>query len=76
MRHHAPFTATERAGEGASHFGGDTELARDFIALIQGKGEPRTPIETGIQSVYACLAGRQSAESGRFVAVRQVGSQG
>ncbi len=73
VRHHAPFTATERAGEGASHFGGDTELARDFISLIQGKGEPRTPIETGIQSVYACLAARQSAERGRFVEVRQVG---
>ena len=34
---------------------------------------PRTPIETGIQSVYACLAAKQSAEKGRFVDVRLVG---
>ena len=30
-------------------------------------------IETGIQSAYACLAARESALTGRFVKVRQVG---
>ncbi|MEW6751839.1 MAG: Gfo/Idh/MocA family oxidoreductase [Candidatus Latescibacterota bacterium] len=73
VRHHAPFSAVERAGEGASHFGGDAELAADFVGLIQGTAASRTPIETGIQSVYACLAAQESAEQGRFVDVRQVG---
>ena len=34
---------------------------------------PKTPIETGIQSAYTCLAARESALTGRFVKVRQVG---
>ena len=72
VRHHAPFSTTEAAGAGASHFGGDQELARDFIGLIEGTATSHTPIQAGIQSVYACLAARESAEKGRFVAVRQV----
>jgi len=73
VRHHTPFSATERAGHGASHFGGDAELAHDFIGLIQGKAVSRTPIEVGLRSIYACLAAKESAETGRFVKVRQVG---
>lgn len=74
VRHHAPFSATERAGEGASHFGGDIELAHDFIGLIRGTAASRTPIEVGLHSIYACLAAKESAETGRFVDVRQVGA--
>jgi len=73
VRHHAPFTAVEKAGEGMSHFGGDYELACDFIGLIRGKKKSRTPIETGLQSVYSCLAARESMKTGKFVKVRQVG---
>jgi len=40
---------------------------------VRGTTESRTPIEAGIQSVYACLAARESAETGAFVDVRQVG---
>ena len=73
IRHHDPFSATERAGEGASHFGGDIALANDFIDVVRGSGRSRTPIQVGIQSVYACLAAKEAAEKGRFVKVRQVG---
>ena len=73
VRHHAPFSATEAAGQGMSHFGGDMELGHDFIGVIQGKAKSRTPIETGIQSAYACLAAREAAQKGQFVTVRQVG---
>ncbi len=72
VRHHEPFTATERASEGASHFGGDAELAHDFVDLIHGRGTSRTPLAAGLQSVYACLAAQESAETARFVRVRQV----
>lgn len=74
VRHHAPFTATERAGEGASHFGGDMELAYDFLGVIQGTARSRTPITAGIQSVYACLAAKESVEKGRYITVKQVGA--
>ena len=73
VRHHAPFSATERAGKGASHFGGDAALADDFIGLIKGTRASRTPIEAGLRSIYACLAAKESAETGRFIDVRQLG---
>ena len=74
VRHHAPFSEIVRADEGMSHFGGDIELAHDFIGLINGKGISRTTIWMGLQSVYACLAAKESAETGQFVSVRQVGA--
>jgi len=73
VRHHAPFSATERAAGGLAHFGGDLELARNFLDVVRGGAASRTPIETGLQSAYACLAARESAATGQFVAVRQVG---
>jgi len=73
VRHHAPFSTTEKASGGASHFGGDIQLARDFIDLIKGKTKAsRTPIATGLQSAYACLAARESALKKRYIDVRQV----
>lgn len=76
VRHHRPFSDTVKAGGNASHFGGDGELAWDFINIIKGNGESRTTIWMGIQSVYACLAAKESAEKGQFVEVRQVGAAG
>lgn len=73
VRHHSPFTDTVKAGAGVSHFGGDSELARNFLEIIRGEAKSRTPIEAGLRSVYACLAARESARTGRFVKVRQVG---
>jgi len=73
VRHHEPFTDTVKADSGMSHFGGDLELAHDFINVIRGKGKSRTTIWAGIQSVYACLAAKESAHKHRFVKVRQVG---
>lgn len=73
VRHHAPFTDVVKAGEAGSHSGGDNELALDFVGVIRGERKSRTPITAGIQSVYACLAAKESAEHGQFVKVRQVG---
>jgi len=72
VRHHRPFSDTVKAGQGLSHFGGDMELAYDFIDVVRGKGQSRSTVRDGIQSVYACLAAKESAETGRFVEVRQV----
>ena len=73
VRHHQPFSDVTKGAEGLGHFGGDLELAYDFIDLIRGRAESKTPIWTGVQSVYACLAAKESAETGQFVTVRQVG---
>lgn len=72
VRHHAPFDTTEKVTGGTSHFGGDAELAHDLLNIVKGNGESRTTIQMGIQSVYACLAAKKSAETGTFVNVRQV----
>ena len=43
------------------------------ITLINSGTPSRTSIQTGLQSVYACLAAKESVEKGRFVNVRAVG---
>ena len=73
VRHHAPFSDTVRANEGKSHFGGDYELAVNFVGMIEGRPKSNADIWAGLQSVYTCLAAKKSLETGKFVSVRQVG---
>ena len=72
VRHHKPFTDIIRADVSCSHFGGDIELARDFVDIINGRKARRATIWQGLQSAYACLAAKESAAVGTFVKVRQV----
>ena len=72
IRHHQPFSDIIKPAEGMSHFGGDMELAHEFVNRIKGKGPARISIWDGIRSVYACLAAKESAETGKFVKVRQI----
>ena len=72
VHHHAPFTEAIQGAEGMGHFGGDLQLACNFIDVIHGRSPSKTPIWAGIQSVYACLAAKESSEAQRFVEVRQV----
>ncbi len=37
VRHHAPFSDLTNAAGGLAHFGGDEQLAYNFIDVIQGK---------------------------------------
>jgi len=74
VRHHAPFSDVVKAGGGASHFGGDTELAYDLARMIREQTPPRADLIAGLRSVYTCLAAKKSAETGTFVNVRQVGA--
>lgn len=71
-RHAEPVTELTRPPEGLSHFGGDSILADNFIAVIKGKARSASPISAGLRSVYACLAAKESAATGSFVAVRQL----
>ena len=72
--HRDPFKERHELANTESHFGGDEPLAQAFVDLVT-KGTPSpTPLTVGLESVYACLAAKQSAETGAFVEVRQVGS--
>lgn len=71
-RHGEARTELERPPEGLNHFGGDSVLADNFIAVIKGEARSASPIAAGLRSVYACLAARESAATGRFVDVRQL----
>lgn len=74
--HRAPYKDRHEISGSEGHFGGDAHLVRSFIDLVT-KGTPSpTPLSTGLESVYACLAAKESAETGTFVSVRQVGSCG
>ena len=72
VRHHQPFTEKIETDKGMSHFGGDLELARDFISMIRWGEPPRATLRDGLRSIYICLAANESAETGRFVEVRQI----
>ena len=71
IRHLEPFSDSIKSAQNLSHSGGDHELARNYFDLIKGRGKSRSTIDMGIQSVYACLAAKESAETGTFVKVRQ-----
>src|SRR5262249_8824331 len=60
--------------EGEGHHGGDQELARDFLAVIEGRGRSRTPLEAGIASVELCLAARDSCRTGAVLRLGRVGA--
>ena len=74
VRHHNPFSDTSRGGEGMGHFGGDDALCENFLDVIAGRARSKTSLWSGVQSVYTCLAAKESAEQGHFVEVRQVGA--
>jgi len=74
VHHHEPFTETTQVEKGLSHFGGDTVLAENFVAMVHGGVAPVASIQDGLRSVYACLAARESAQTGCFIPVRQVGA--
>jgi predicted dehydrogenase len=71
--HHEKREETVTVDGADGHGGGDGALARNLIAVVR-EGKPSiTPLRAGLASAYACLAARESAQEGRFVAVRQWG---
>jgi len=74
IRHHEPVTDVSSMEGANSHFGGDDILAENFIAMIREGAQSLAPLEAGLRSVYACLAVKESVETGRFIDVRQFGN--
>ena len=73
VHHHKPYSDIIKTDGNNAHFGGDISLARNFIDVIEGRKESLSPITAGIQSVYTCLAAKESVISNKFVKVRQIG---
>lgn len=57
----------------SGHGGGDEALAQGLVDLVRGVKPSPAPLRAGLESVYACLAARESARSGSIVAVRRWG---
>jgi predicted dehydrogenase len=74
IHHHKPYSDVIKTDGTNTHFGGDISLARNFIDVIERCKPSESPITAGIQSVYTCLAAKESAASNKFVSVRQVGA--
>ncbi|WP_314591600.1 Gfo/Idh/MocA family oxidoreductase [Paenibacillus terrigena] len=64
--HHTPRVETYDFSLGGGHFGGDTDLAKNFIELMQGTAESRYPLEDGLLSALMCLKARESATTDTF----------
>jgi predicted dehydrogenase len=73
MPHHEPFLEVITPSDSAAHFGGDEVLGRNFAEMVKSGAAPLAPIRAGLESVFACLAAKESAETGRFVDVHRVG---
>jgi predicted dehydrogenase len=61
---------TGRVGGGASgggaHFGGDMQLARDFLDLVYGEGASRATLHDGLISAQLCLMAKRSCATSQF----------
>lgn len=68
--HIMPTTETIEFGGDLPHFGGDRELAYDFLLAMKEKRPSRSPIEAGIISALTCLWARESAEKKKFFEVK------
>ena len=75
VRHQDCFTEHGHldAGEGGHH-GGDANLLGDFFSLARDGTPPRADLRCGLMSVYTSLAAKESAATGRFTDVRQIGA--
>ncbi|MBA3707704.1 MAG: Gfo/Idh/MocA family oxidoreductase [Planctomycetes bacterium] len=69
--HHEPFDDVMTPAFGEGHGGGDQILAKNFVEVVQGKAKTICPIKAGLDSAFACLAARESADTGRFIDVHQ-----
>lgn len=71
-RHREPVNTLVTIEGKEAHFGGDARLAENFLAMVRDGAPSLAPLRTGLQSVYACLAAKASAELGQFIDVHQV----
>lgn len=64
--HHTPRTERHRIDVKGGHLGGDFELARNWLAVLQGEAESVASLDAGILSALMCLKAAESAATGTF----------
>ncbi len=69
VQHHAPRVETHQFDPGDGHGGGDGVLARNFLEVIRGTAPSVSPLDEGILNTLMCLKARESAATGRTLAV-------
>ena len=70
ISHHAPGVETDQLKAAGRHFGGDTELARNFLDVMRG-GRSQSTLEDGLLSALICLRARESARTGTYQSIRE-----
>ncbi len=74
--HHGRQVKTESLAEPVGgHGGGDTELLRNFLAVIRRREASISPLQDGILSAAMSLAARDAVQSGRSEPVRRFGNR-
>lgn len=64
IMHHKPQVVTHKMESSSfSHGGGDTVLADNFVAVMQGRQQSVSPIDAGLLSVLMCLKAKESEET-------------
>ncbi|WP_246066809.1 Gfo/Idh/MocA family protein [Paenibacillus koleovorans] len=67
--HHTPRVETYDIEMGNDHFGGDTELVKNFVKVMKGEGRSVSTLEDGLLSALMCLKAKQSAETGMLQSI-------
>lgn len=67
--HHTPRVETYEFLSDEGHFGGDTELARNFVDVMRGTADSISPLEDGLSSALLCLKAKESADTGSFQSI-------
>lgn len=63
-----------QAHDDDGHGGGDTILLQNLTDLAAGRAKSMSPLRAGVESVYTCLAAKESAATGKFITVRRWGA--
>ena len=72
VHHQRPFEDTIKVDCELNHHGGDGALAENFVKVVRGETGSISSIWAGLQSVYACLAAKESSERNSFCEVRKI----
>lgn len=69
--HHTPRVESYKMDTtNASHGGGDTVLADNFVRVMRGEQKSVSPLNAGLLSVLMCLKARESAATNTFQEIR------
>ena len=54
---------------GKTHGGGDASLMHNFIQVMEGREESKSPLLAGLKSAYMCLMANESAKSNKYIPI-------